>query len=78
MSDEAIRAKFASDYERLKDYGGLGQRTDLEEYLGIGSNDYMQGLKDYVRKHGYKGLPAVVGGAAIPVIRGNGSSADEP
>ena len=40
------------------------------------SKDTLKGLIDYYDKYGRIGLPVVAGGAAVPVIRGNGSSAD--
>src|SRR5438046_2385762 len=78
MDDEGIQAKFASDLARKKDYGGLGQRTDLEEWLGIGAKHRVRGVMDRMKNYGYEGLPVVAGGAAMPVILGNGSSSDGP
>jgi hypothetical protein len=72
-----IQAKAAANLERLNAYGGLGQRVDYENFLGRVAKDGVQGLVDYVEKYGYKGLPAVIGGAAVPVILGNDGSTNE-
>ena len=71
-----IQAKAAANVERLKAYGGLGQRLDYEKSLGIISKDTLKGLIDYFDKYGPIGLPVVAGGAAVPVIRESGSSAE--
>jgi hypothetical protein len=73
-----IQKKAADNILRLREYDGLGQRIDAEKALGKVANDGLRGLKDYVKEHGSKGLPAVAGGAAVPVIRGDDSSTNEP
>jgi hypothetical protein len=77
MDSEDIQRKAAENLLRLRAYGGLGQRIDVEKALEGIATKRLRGFLDDAKKNGYKGLPVVGGAGAMPVVGGYGSAEDE-
>lgn len=61
--NEAVKAQ--QNLQRLMASGQLGVRPDYERYLRLLSEGRLRGLMEHARRVGYRGLPAVGGGAVL-------------
>ena len=72
--NEAVHTQ--QNLQRLMASGQLGVRQDYEKWLRLVSELRLRGAMEYARSVGYKGLPAVAGGAVLGggLLGGQGST----
>lgn len=60
LDSPSARQKAAQNLQRLREFGGLGDRPDYEAMLRIVATSGLRGLREHIRRYGPAGLPAVL------------------
>lgn len=60
LDSPSARQKAAQNLQRLREFGGLGDRPDYEAMLRVVATSGLRGLREHIRRYGPAGLPAVL------------------